>query len=138
MANDAISDRVKAHQTGQEKYTYFLLAAAGAAIGFAVQKTVDLALSWGQLPVGLACLSWARSFYCGCRTLEWVQACLAANKAMIELSRGTHASQPGRPQVMEAAMQGVMTALDGNRSKALWHGGRQFQLLILGALLFIG
>lgn len=34
--DDALSNLHKAHQTGHEKYTYFLLAAAGAAIGFAV------------------------------------------------------------------------------------------------------
>jgi len=31
----------KRHHDGQDKYTYFLLAAAGAAIGFALQKNTD-------------------------------------------------------------------------------------------------
>lgn len=65
--DDAISDLHKAHQAAQEKYTYFLLAAAGAAIGFAIQKTEGLTLSWWLLPVALATICWGISFHFGCK-----------------------------------------------------------------------
>jgi hypothetical protein len=55
--DSVISNLHKAHQAGQEKYTYFLLAAPRATIGFAVQKTEGLALSWWLLLVALATVS---------------------------------------------------------------------------------
>ena len=42
VENDLIQQVRQSHENGQEKYTYFLLAAAGAAIGFAVQRTEGL------------------------------------------------------------------------------------------------
>jgi uncharacterized protein (DUF2336 family) len=50
-------------RTAQEKYAYFLLAAAGAAIAFAVNQTHDAKLSWAQLPLAAAVLSWGCSFF---------------------------------------------------------------------------
>jgi len=63
MANDSeIFELYKQHQTGQDKYTYFLLATAAAAIAFAVQKTEGLRLSWWLLPSGAAILCRGASF----------------------------------------------------------------------------
>ena len=54
VEKDLIQQVRESHENGQEKYTYFLLAAAGAAIGFAVQKTEGLLLSWWLLPVAFS------------------------------------------------------------------------------------
>ncbi|WOD14058.1 hypothetical protein [Paraburkholderia kirstenboschensis] len=40
----------KRHHDGQDKYTYFLLAAAGAAIGYALQKADGDKLSMWLIP----------------------------------------------------------------------------------------
>jgi hypothetical protein len=46
----------------QEKYVYFLLAAAGAAIGFALSQTQQATLSWSKLPLaGAVFLAEARA-----------------------------------------------------------------------------
>ena len=37
--NKELIDLYKQHATGQEKYTYFLLAAAASALAFEIQKT---------------------------------------------------------------------------------------------------
>jgi hypothetical protein len=39
MADDGKLELLRAHRTAADKYTYFLLAAAGAAIGFALNQT---------------------------------------------------------------------------------------------------
>ena len=135
--DSAITELHKAHQTGQEKYTYFLLAAAGAAIGFAVQKTEGLALSWWLFPVGIASICWAASFYCGCKNLTWVQTALYANYNLLQLKRGTHPDQPPHPQMVEAAVSGVKGALNINGTNAQFYGIWQFRLLISGAVFFI-
>ncbi len=70
MALDtAISDLHKAHQVGQEKYAYFLLAAAATAIGFAIQKTEGLLLSRWLVPVAIATVFLGISFYFGCKNI---------------------------------------------------------------------
>lgn len=89
-----IADLHKAHSQAQEKYTYFLLAAAGAAIGFAVQKTEGLPLSWWLLPVGIATVIWGASFYCGCKNLDRVSAATSANFNLLQLMQGSHPDQP--------------------------------------------
>ena len=41
-------------RTAQDKYTYFMLAAAASAVAFAVTRTDGLLLSWSMVPLGLA------------------------------------------------------------------------------------
>ncbi|TFW28579.1 hypothetical protein [Massilia horti] len=138
MAYDgAMSDIYKAHQTGQEKYTYFLLAAAGAAIGFAVQKTEGLRFSWWLLPVGLATICWAASFYAGCQNLLWVQSTMFGNMALLQLQNGTHPEQPPGGDYLNAAIEGTRQALHGNAGTAQSYGKWQFRYLVLGSVLFI-
>ncbi|MDB5177462.1 MAG: hypothetical protein JWN75_1130 [Candidatus Saccharibacteria bacterium] len=135
--SSAISDLHKAHQNGQEKYTYFLLAAAGTAIGFAVQKTEGLRLSWWLLPVALATLCWSASFYFGCKNLDWVSTSIRANFSLLQLKQGSHPEQPPHPQLVDAAISGVSSALETNINKAGFYARWQFRMLIAGAILFI-
>lgn len=133
----AIANLHKAHTDAQDKYTYFLLAASGAAIAFAVQKTEGMPLSWWLAPVALATAAWAASFYCGCKNLSWVGAALSANYALLQLRDGSHPKQPPHPQLLEAALSGTNTALEGNVKKAQRYALWQFRFIILGAALFI-
>jgi hypothetical protein len=135
--DDGLSELHRAHTAAQDKYTYFLLAAAGAAIAFAVQKTENLPLSWWLLPVAGATLAWAASFYCGCRKLSWVGAAMSANYALLQLRAGSHPKQPPHPQLLGAAMKETLSAVTRNTEKAQFYGLWQFGLVILGAVLFI-
>jgi hypothetical protein len=62
MAGSAREEIYKATREGQDKYTYFLLAAAGAAVAFAVTQSQTATLTWSKVPLALAVLSWAFSF----------------------------------------------------------------------------
>ena len=88
--NDLIQKIRESHENGQDKYTYFLLAAAGAAIGFAVQKTEGLLLSWWLLPVAFSIIFWSLSFYFGCENVNWVQTSKVANYNFLRLKSGSH------------------------------------------------
>ena len=127
----------KAHSDSQDKYTYFLLAASGAAIGFAVQKTDGQALSWWLLPVAAATLLWAISFYFGCMNIDWVQRSMSANFSLLQLKQGTHPNQPPHQQLFEAAVSGVASALQGNMDRAGFYARWQFRSLIAGTVCFI-
>ena len=121
----------------QEKYHYFLLAAAGAAIGFAVQKTDGIALSWWLLPVACATMSWALSFWCGCMAIRWVNTAMSANYHLLLLGDGRHLRQPQTPIETAAAKKGVTDAIGISIEKASTFAKFQFRLFVLGAVLFI-
>lgn len=133
----AIHDLHKLHSAGQEKYTYFVLAATGAAMGFAIQKTEGLPLSLWLIPTAIAVLCWALSFYLGCRNVDRSQAAVMANYALLQLIQGTHPEQPQHPTETEAAKSGVRKAMRTNIEQAStayrWH----FRMLLAGALCFL-
>jgi hypothetical protein len=47
---DAQKDLFKLHKDKQEKYIYYLIALAVAALGFSISKTFDTTLKWTQIP----------------------------------------------------------------------------------------
>jgi hypothetical protein len=124
-------DIYKASREGQDKYTYFLLAAAGAAIAFAVTQTATL--SWPKLPLALAVLSWAFSFYAGCRQLRDVANVMSANYDMLRVQEGIHPQYPNHPQFVEIIEEAVRELAD---KTGRW-GVRQFRFLILGAVFYV-
>lgn len=134
--NRDLLEFVKLHRVSQEKYTYFLLAAAGAAIAFAVQKTEGLVVSWWLLPVALATLCWLLSFYFGCKSLIRVQIALQANINLLRL-RSVQPNQPAQPQEADAATSDTQKALVCNILKATSYADWQFRALIVGAFFFI-
>jgi hypothetical protein len=136
--NDLIQQTRESHENGQEKYTYFLLAAAGAAIGFAVQKTEGLLLSWWLLPVALSIVCWGVSFYFGCKNITWVQASKGANYNLLRLHNDSHPEQPSNEGELLGAVHGVKSALSENMKKAQFCYEWQFRSLVMGAVFFIG
>lgn len=127
----------KQHRTAQDKYTYFLLAVAAAAIAFSVQRTTGSALEWSMIPLGLAVLCWGASFYCGCVQLKYVISTLFANFTLLEIERGTHPDVPKHPDYIQAASDGIRDAIESNSHKSGRFANAQFRLLIFGAVLFI-
>ena len=127
----------KQHATGQEKYTYFLLAAAASALAFAIQKTDGLVISWWLLPVAAAALSWGVSFFFGCKNLIWVHTAIYANYNLLSLKRGVHPEQPPHPQLAQAAISGVEKALDSNVQAAQFYAQWQFRSLVIGGVFFL-
>src|SRR5438309_1240103 len=102
----------------QDRHTYFLLAAVGAAIGLAVSQTQAKALDWSQLPLALATLSWSTSFFCGCRHLAYVGSTLAANADLLQVEAGEHREIGLHPQMIAAASSGIRSAIEINARRA--------------------
>ena len=86
----------RALRQAQDKYTYFLLAAAGAAIALAVNQTQGAAMAWSQVPLAAGVLSWCLSFFFGCRHLAYVNSTLYAN-AELRYANGLVAFKSGIP-----------------------------------------
>jgi len=137
MTEPGLLELHKQHREGQAKYTYFLLAAAASAVAFAVQKTSGAKLSWFMIPLGIATFFWGLSFYCGCKNLLWVQTAIFANYSLLQLKSGMHPDQPSHPQLLQAAEEGIRSAIKTNIDGAELHGKWQFRSLILGAIFFL-
>jgi hypothetical protein len=135
--NKELLELYKQHAAGEDKYTYFLLAAAAAALAFAFQKTEGAKLSWWLLPVAAAALCWGLSFFFGCKHLTWVQSALYSNYALLQLKAGVHPEQPPHPEYVAAALSGVLSALKSNADRAQFFAVWQFRALVLGAAFFI-
>lgn len=134
MNNDELAKQL--HE-GQAKHTYFLMLMAASAIAFAVQKTTGRALQWSMIPLGLATLAWAISFFAGSRNRQYFLSNLYANAALLEIQTGEHPEIGAHPQKIEAATAGVMQAMQSNSKLCNFWFKLQFRMLIAGALLFV-
>jgi len=84
----------KAVREGAEKYIYFLLAASGAAIGFALNQTQEAVLKKSMIVLAIAVALWAFSFYCGCKQLEQSRHFTFQNYELLRIRAGEHTAFP--------------------------------------------
>jgi hypothetical protein len=133
MAEDGKLELLRAHRTAADKYTYFLLAAAGAAIAFALNQTHDLPMLWTQLPLAAAVLCWGLSFLFGCLQLSEVGSLIFENYQFVRLTRGEHPDFPPVPQLIDEIGKSFRKRAD----EAGRYAGWQFRFLIAGAVFYI-
>lgn len=115
------------HAEEHSKYVYFLLAATGAALGYALQK-LDGAPYNPLVWFGLASIaSWLLSFLFGCRHLTAIKAAIWCNFELLKLDRSAH-YQP----LFEAAY----AAIHSNNERANFFFNWQFRLLAFGIVMF--
>jgi hypothetical protein len=133
MAEDGKLELLRAHRTATDKYTYFLLAAAGACIAFAINQTNDAVISWSQLPLGAAVICWALSFFYGCRQVMGVLGLLQENYQLIRTMRGEH---PDFPSAAEFTGW-VSKRLEEKSKRAAQHAELQLGFLLAGAAFYI-
>lgn len=137
MSDESQREVYRALRESQSKYTYLLLAAAGADIGFALTQTQNIGLSCSQTPLGIAVFLWGLSFYFGCRHLAYVSSTLYANAALLKIESGQHPEVGYHPQYMQAASEGVRQAIESNSETANQLGHWQFRTLIAGAVFYV-
>jgi hypothetical protein len=137
MSSDQQLEIYRQLRASQDKYVYFLLAAAGAAIALAVNQTQGAELSWSQLPLGAAVLLWGVSFFFGCRHLGYVNSTLYANAELLKVESGAHPQVGEHPQLMSAASEGIRAAIESNSVWASRYAWWQFNCLVTGALAYL-
>jgi hypothetical protein len=124
------------YRKDQDKYSYFLLAAAGSALAFAVQKTAGLTLRWNMIVLAAAALAWILSFYFGCRRLLTSQESLRVNYSYFQMGEQIERMFKLLPEYKEARDK-ILEEVQGLNNEAARYSSRQFQWLIVGAVLFI-
>lgn len=137
MADSELTHLHQLHRTSQEKACYFLLAAAGSAVAFAVQKSGDAVVSWQLGVLVLAILTWGGSFYCGIKHLDKVQSAMHSNYQLLQLARGVHPKQPSHPQELQIASEVAREWVGRHADAAADFAACQWRLLIAGSLLFL-
>lgn len=137
MTGQSALEIYKQHRQGQEKYIYFLLAAAGGAIALAVRDTRGVALAASQAPLAGAVICWALSFFWGCRYLGYVSSTLYANMDLLCVQSGRHPEVGSNPQLVQAASEGIRNAMESNSAHANRLGHMQFRFFVLGGVLYV-
>lgn len=137
MTSETAREVFRALREAQSKYTYFLLAAAGAAIALAVTQTQGIGMAWSQIPLAAGALSWGLSFFFGCRHLAYVSSALYANAVLFQVESGQHSEVGEHPQRVAAASGGIREAIEINSERANRLGHLQFRFLVAGAVLYI-
>ena len=137
MSEAAELELVKAHSAATDKYIYFLLAAAGASIAFALSQTKGAALSPWQAPLGAAVLCWAASFYSGCARLRSLSQHIYLNVELLKVLGGRHELTGQHPQLIAVAQQSTMESLKSESDAGARWATWQFRLLLLGAGLYV-
>ncbi|MFZ1081826.1 MAG: hypothetical protein WAO19_07865 [Candidatus Kryptoniota bacterium] len=137
MADDISTEIYKSLRAAQEKYDYFLLAASGAAIGFAMTQTRTASISWSQIPLGFAVVCWGLSFFFGCRHLQYVASSLYANFELTKVQNGSNPLSGTDPQRIQAASEGIRKAIQSNSDRSNCLARLQFRLLVAGAICYI-
>jgi hypothetical protein len=137
MPTETQRDLYRILRDAQDKYVYFLLTAAGAAIALAVNSTQGATMQWSQLPLGAAVLCWALSFYFGCRQIAYVNSTLYSNAEMLRIQAGEHPLTGQHPGMIEAASAGIRQAMESNAERISLLGNLQFRLLVGGGVLYV-
>jgi hypothetical protein len=137
MADEKLREVYRAHQEAQSKYTYFVLAAAGAGIGLAVNQTRDAAMGWLHAPLGAAVVAWGLSFYFGCRHLRCANSILTANIDLLRVQTGQYPWAEADPRERVAAESRMRADLQSQIHCAAQLAGRQFRYLVTGGVLYV-
>jgi hypothetical protein len=129
-----MSEKLELHRAVREsadKYIYFLLAASGAAIGFALTQTQEATLSKSMILLALAVVFWGLSFYCGCKQLVQTSGFTFLNYELLRVRQGEH---PEFPREASGLIQDYLEKMSDRLGK--W-GNWQFRFLITGAVLYV-
>jgi hypothetical protein len=119
MTSEQQIEVYRQHRASQDKYAYFLLAAAGAAIGFALNQTQGAKLSWSQVPLGCAVLLWGLSFFFGCYRLTYIIANLSANATLLQVQAGEHPGAGTSPQLIATAIETIRENIESQSKGAI-------------------
>ena len=135
--DEARRDSYRALLDTQRKYTYFLLAAAGAALAFALNQTQGVGFSWSQIPLAIAVLCWGLSFLSGCRYVHYLGSTLYDNCMLGQVLSGQDPDLGAHPQLVHAASERIRQRIKSNSETAGRIGKGQFRWLVCGGLFYI-
>lgn len=121
----------------QEKYTYFLLAAVGACLGFALTQTNEIAISTKQIPLAIAVLMWGLSFFYGCKYLQAKQSTTYANSEYLKAENGHHPISGFDPVKIDVVLLAIEQNIHRLGTSSSRYRTAQFCLLISAVAFYV-
>jgi hypothetical protein len=130
---------LKQFKVAREKNTYFILAAAASAIGFAMTQTKIEALSFWHIPLGISVLFWAFSFFCGLKFVEVSILSLGKNYDYLLLTRKVSREFSAiEAQAVQQELQNLAEKMSCGHEKDMnFYSAWQARLLLFGAVMYI-
>ena len=127
MDRQARLELTKTHHAFSEKIVYFLLASAGASIGFVINQRETLLLAWPDLLLIMAIALWGLSFWAGIASLRSAVKLIGLNARLLE--------QQGfsEPQFHEALKETARPRFDYEQKRLRFWKNVQFLSLVGGA-----
>ncbi|HHF3072500.1 TPA: hypothetical protein ACPJ1I_004616 [Vibrio diabolicus] len=127
---------INAYRESREKIIYFVLAASGSAIGFAMTQTKMEAFQSHHYIWLAAIFLWATSFLCGIKALDY-QKQLTLNNAMSLRSERVPPSELKLPQGPLPPKQALSIVYEQANKRFNLYERAQLYTLLLGALVYI-
>ena len=125
--------------SAQEKHAYFLLAAAGSAIGFTLTQTKTEALSFFHIPLGLAIVCWGLSFFTGLQFIKYRNSSTYLNFIYLQHTRKLGGlGQTAEVQKLKTIIENdFKDGTEQQGKKQGFYGLVQSTTLLLGATLYV-
>lgn len=128
----------KQFKASQEKYIYFLLAAAASAIGFAMTQSKVEPLEWIHIPLGLSIVFWALSFISGLRFIEYSISFTFQNQNYLAFKREIKSySEIEAVKLLNEFKTQLSKTTEKQQNKMKFYSSTQSISLLLGALSYI-
>lgn len=140
--SDLQQNNLNFFNTEQNKYIYYIMGLSLAAIGFTVAYTKDLnILSFTQIPLFMAVLSWCFSIICGTEFIKYKQSTLHDQNDIFNMQNGNR-DKITKLEKSKGLTDAEITKLIINNielkgEKMSKYGSYTKILLILGCGLFI-
>lgn len=128
----------KQFKASQERYIYFLLAAAASAIGFAMTQSKVEPLNWIHIPLGMSVLLWAVSFISGLRFIEYTTSFTFQNQNYLAFKRELKSyTQVDAAKLLIEFKTRMSKTNEKQLQKMKFYGNTQSISLLFGALSYI-
>lgn len=137
MGSETELEVFRQFSNSQEKYDYFLMTFAAAAIAFAVHQTSGMALNWFMTILGVAVILWAISFLAGCRRRQYIGSNLFANMDLLHVQGGSHPLTGLHPEKIKVACGVIYKNIETNSNRASFWANVQLYSFIIGAIIFV-
>lgn len=137
VADDYEFELVKVHKSMKEKSIYFLMAASGACIGFALTQAKDLKVESMHYWLAGALMCWALSFMFGFGAIRCVLAVTWHNSSLLQVRSGKHQLVRENPGSRSELAKIILQLIESKNTHLLLSEYFQVCLLIIGVAAYV-
>jgi hypothetical protein len=138
MSFDLENELAKEFKAAQDKYIYFLLAAAASAIGYAITQLEVEPLTCYHIPLGLSILLWSTSFFSGIQFIENLTGTLFKNHNFLAFKREIKfLPTEESAELLKKFQETYNATIENHQRKMSCYGNLQSKCLLLGAFFYI-